>query len=380
MATYVGRSRDGEHNKTLWFIPDLLTGGLNGADAQLTASKIAFLEGDPDDLHSWDSWGYEYVYEGTFTYDLGESGAVTAAHGTVTAYTWFWFDIDADPGFSMWLGFTLTGISFDLSLVHTLDAHALTELVFAGDDLLMGTGAGDSLYGFDGNDEIVTGDGRDDLFGGAGADTMRGGMRDDDYYVDSIDDEVVELGAEGRDDTVHSRIAMELPKNVENLFLLGAVAIDGFGNRSNNEITGNGGANFLAGRSGADALSGGGGLDTLDGGAGTDLLRGGAGADVFRYARTSDSTELATDRILDFVHGTDRINLSAIDANAATVGNGRFVFVGSAGLSAAGQVRFSYNSATDIGTLRGSVDADLDAEIMIRLPGVQTLTAADLVL
>ena len=68
------------------------------------------------------------------------------------------------------------------------------------------------------------------------------------------------------------------------------------------------------------------GNDTLIGGAGADTMTGGAGNDVFVYdaivRRVAESgpADTARDTITDFVHLSDMIDLSAIDAD---VGRGR---------------------------------------------------------
>ena len=72
-------------------------------------------------------------------------------------------------------------------------------------------------------------------------------------------------------------------------------------------LTGDFTANILSGGSGRDALKGGAGDDTLIGGLESDVLTGGDGSDVFIF-----NTALANnvDTILDFVSGTDKIQLS----------------------------------------------------------------------
>jgi Ca2+-binding RTX toxin-like protein len=92
------------------------------------------------------------------------------------------------------------------------------------------------------------------------------------------------------------------------------------------ELTGNGDADFLIGGdgsqtlnggAGADLLVGGAGDDTITGGTGADTLTGGAGADTFSFtldtAASTDSTAATTDKILDFVGGTDEIKFIAAD-------------------------------------------------------------------
>ena len=52
--------------------------------------------------------------------------------------------------------------------------------------------------------------------------------------------------------------------------------------------------------------------DTLTGNASANVLTGGQGADTFRYTAVSQSAPGAYDTITDFVHGQDKIDLSAI--------------------------------------------------------------------
>ena len=110
------------------------------------------------------------------------------------------------------------------------------------------------------------------------------------------------------------------------------------------------------GASGADTLCGGDGDDTLIGGAGADELTGGTGADVFRYA-PGDSPTGGADRITDFLSGTDKIDLSAIDADSGTTGNQSFSFIGNDAFSGtAGELRFNVNGTDTL--LKADLDGD----------------------
>nr|WP_264080352.1 putative Ig domain-containing protein [Pseudomonas fluorescens] len=163
--------------------------------------------------------------------------------------------------------------------------------------------------------------------GAAGADSMSGGDGNDTYYVDNVDDNVIETNSNatpGGIDSVHSSLAAyTLGSNVENLYIDSAGAANGTGNALDNTLFAGAGNNVLDGRDGNDtasferALSGvtvnlstsaqqntvGSGLDTLkfienltgsayadtlsgnsagnilNGGAGNDTLVGGSGDD-----------------------------------------------------------------------------------------------------
>jgi Ca2+-binding RTX toxin-like protein len=165
----------------------------------------------------------------------------------------------------------------------------------SGDDTVVGTAAGDRLGGLDGNDKIKAkagadtldgGGGNDRLVGGGGADDLYGGRGDDIYVITDTKDKVFEYFNEGLD-TVMSKVAYTLTINVENLTLIGKMAVSGTGNSLDNLIVGNGNKNVLSGRAGNDTIKGGGGNDILSGGAGRDILNGGDGFDMVDYSGAS---------------------------------------------------------------------------------------------
>jgi hypothetical protein len=154
-------------------------------------------------------------------------------------------------------------------------------------------------------------------------------------------------------------------------------------------VTGSSGADSILGHDGVDRLLGAAGNDTLGGaesgdflvgGNGADQLTGGTGADQFIYSAVGETgTTLSTqDRVLDFEHGVDRLELSAIDANAGVAGNQAFSFITGVQFTAAGQAMFELSGGDTF--VRLNTDADSFAEAIIRIVGVQTLTSADLIL
>lgn len=118
-------------------------------------------------------------------------------------------------------------------------------------NLITGNSAANQLNGNAGNDTINGGEGNDTLRGWSGADTMRGGSDNDTYFVENIEDKVIEKLNEGTD-TVNSKITHTLFANVENLTLTGTLAINATGNNFANVITGNVAPNQLTGGTGND--------------------------------------------------------------------------------------------------------------------------------
>ena len=138
-----------------------------------------------------------------------------------------------------------------------------------GNDVISAGGGNDTVYAGDGNDRIAAGSGNDFVDGGAGNDRIDAGSGND--FVD--------------------------------------------GGAGNDVIDGGKGDDTIYGGAGKDVIDGGKGDDTLTGGADADTLTGGAGNDVFVYLTESDSTTGSWDRIIDFTHGFDQIDLSAFRVN-----------------------------------------------------------------
>ncbi len=146
----------------------------------------------------------------------------------------------------------------------------------AGNDVLTGDAGDNVLRAGAGDDLLIGGAGNDFLDGQEGNDTLDGGRGDDMLIVDSTGDVVLESGGGGRD-TVQSYIDYQLTAHVENLILIGDIALVGEGNARDNMITGNLLDNVLRGGAGEDTISGGGGNDSLYGGAGRDDFLMGTG-------------------------------------------------------------------------------------------------------
>ncbi|WP_236759713.1 calcium-binding protein [Agrobacterium tumefaciens] len=190
-------------------------------------------------------------------------------------------------------------------------------------DTITGNTAANVLYGLGGDDLLEGGAGHDTLDGGSGVDVLRGGAGDDTYIVDNIADVVRESAAEGTD-LVQAYVSHTLSDNVENLTLLGSLALNGTGNTLANTLRGNDASNDLSGEDGNDSLYGLLGDDLLRGGAGNDLLDGGAGADTMFGGIGNDSyvVDDAGDVVIEALNeGTDSISASISFTLAQNVEN-----------------------------------------------------------
>ena len=218
------------------------------------------------------------------------------------------------------------------------DGRISAQILDPRDGLVEGTERGETLYGnasYDdfifasaGDDTLYGLDGSDALDGGTGADAMHGGAGNDVYYVDSIGDTIFDSSGI---DCVNSTVSFTLGLDVENLTLAGSNAISGTGHDGSNVIVGNSQSNTLTGRGGNDFLFGDAGSDILVGGRGRDIMSGGSESDVFDFnARAETGKTAATrDRIKDFQHRLDDIDLKDIDARSGVAGNNSFKFIGS---------------------------------------------------
>ncbi len=208
------------------------------------------------------------------------------------------------------------------------------------------------MFGGDGADLVQGGDGEDLMYGGNGNDfRMEGGNGNDRMYGNAGNDH---MDGGAHDDTLHGGIGNDL----------------------------------LRGGKGNDWLDGGSGDDLIVGGYGKDYLRGGAGWDRFEFYSVAESRPGAAKRdvILDFQKGSDKIDLSAIDANVWKHGNQAFVFQGHAshfsGLDGA-LIYTQHNyagTARDITVVSVDVNGDYHADLEIELKGLVNLKASDFLL
>src|SRR4051812_6288063 len=136
---------------------------------------------------------------------------------------------------------------------------------------------------------------------------------------------------------------------------------------------------LLFGGAGNDVLKGGDGADQIQGGLGADALTGGAGADIFRYAATGESAGSSIDQILDFTSGTDKIDLSQIDADSTLAGNQAFAFSNDGTFhGVAGELR-AYDSGLGYWNVEADVNGDGNADLLIHVTTNAPLTSTDFI-
>ncbi len=298
-----------------------------------------------------------------------------------------------------------------------IGVDALGNPVLVAIDFNIDGGAGnDIVRGGDGNDTLNGGTGADTLAGGIGDDVYVVDNAGDVIYegwtldptsglpiVDVLTGLNVPLliqdGADRVETTLtnYSLNAPALRAFLEDLTYTGSSNFTGSGNGLDNILTGNIGNDVLNGLAGLDTLNGGAGNDTLNGGDGNDLLngeagndsllggagedqldggdgadiliggagadrlRGGAGADRFVLTAAADSgTSNATrDVILDFTVGTDKIDLSQIDANPNQGGTQTFAWIAdAAAFTARGQLRYRVDLANNQVIIEGNTDGN----------------------
>jgi Ca2+-binding RTX toxin-like protein len=132
------------------------------------------------------------------------------------------------------------------------------------DDDLRGDNGPNVLGGGDSNDFLQGYGGFDFLSGGIGRDTMAGGAGSDEYYVENVNDSIIEFGGEGVDWVYVFDVSWTLTEgaDVECMFAQGG-NINLTGNSTGNVVVGSNGNNVINGGDGDDELTGLGGQDSF---------------------------------------------------------------------------------------------------------------------
>lgn len=205
-------------------------------------------------------------------------------------------------------------------------ANTLETLTLIGDQAIDATGNDHDnvLTGNIASNFITGGAGNDVIDGDAGNDTMSGGLGDDRYFVDDINDQVVEQLNSGTDH-VQSSVSYALSENVENLTLTGTENLSATGNSLDNHIIGNEGDNIIVVGAGSDVVDGGEGDDVVyfTGDFGDYSITKGASGQIV-VSNDSDSNTLSDVEKLSFRDGELIVGAHSLEdtvINTITDGN-----------------------------------------------------------
>ena len=205
-----------------------------------------------------------------------------------------------------------------------------------------------------------------DTYTGAANERVLGGKGDD---ILSVGAGVDALGEQGND---------QLTGGTSFCRLVGEIGSDTL-------HAGTGGA-LMFGDAGKDTIVGSAVSDGIFGGAGKDILTGGGDEDQFHFSIIADSKVGANrDVITDFVHGSDDIDVSAIDSRSGIAGNQKFHWIGSGHFhDRQGEMHFDKvnnpGHAHDKTIIEGDVNGDGRADFQIALTGLIHLTKGDFAL
>ncbi|PZR94843.1 MAG: calcium-binding protein [Stutzerimonas stutzeri] len=288
-------------------------------------------------------------------------------------------------------------------LVGTVGADNLVGL--AGDDVLIGEGGDDRIVTGEGSDFADAGEGSDIVFLGAGDDHGFGGAGDDALYGEAGDDRV--FGGAG-DDRIEGGVGSDTVVGGAGDDLILASVGDGNDTYHGDDLAGGAGIDTLdmsaisaaitvdlgsgllgrgsavSAQSGHDTLWGienvatGSGDDTITASSAVNVMEGGAGNDVFRFTSVQAADG---DTILDFEPG-DRLDLSAIDADAGVAGNQGFTIASGSQFTASAQLLVTYETRADgdYTIVSGNVNGDPEADFQISLKGSHTLSPSNIAL
>jgi hypothetical protein len=337
---------------------DYSAGVTLGTNALVNVEGLLFASGS--DTRFGDAGGNSYSYNATTV----DANVAAGAKLTVNAAT------------------LLAGENF------TFNGSAETDGTF----FVYGGKGTDDITGGQGNDMFFFVDGRwnggDKIQGGGGYDGMviRGVYMGSTAVTFGANDlksiEAIGLNSvsDFRFDPGIGIFGYELTLSEGNVGETGNLLITGFQLQATERMTVNGSAILtgtlsLYGGAGGDTLTGGSNGDLLRGNGGADLLRGNGGADTFQYFAATDSSVAASDQILDFTFGADKIDLTRIDADTTTAGDQAFSFIGQQAFgNHAGELRTVYDNIAGYWLVQGDIDGDgqADFQILVGAPNANT--------
>ena len=357
---------------------------LEGRDASGTAMGASF-------VLVTDATGAAVSTTGPFRIDAA-TGVVTVRDGTqlnfeaATSQTIFVQTTGADG--------TILITTHVIAVSDVFEPVAITRTLTAlADTFVAPTNDHYTVIGLAGNDVITTAAGNDVISGGAGNDTISTGAGADVIRVGGVKEGYDAIDGGAGPDRIGATLAgtaigLSALSGIEAITANGLAGVYIRGNALGNLLDVSGtvltGISRIEGGGGADTIIGSTGADTMVGGLGADRLTGGAGADVFRFNLITESRGAAFDTITDFAHLTDKIDLSAIDANTLLAGDQSFGFIGGAAFGhVAGEVRLIIG-ATGETRIMGDVNGDAVVDVDIHLAPLGglavTITATDFLL
>jgi len=249
----------------------------------------------------------------------------------------------------------------------------------AGDDKVTCGNEHDEVQDGGGNDVIAMGGGNDSFFWTPGGhDTVDGGAGS----VDQFD----ATAAAGVTLVNFDTKTVTLPGHAT----FAASTVDVFGDTATvkgfESFFGGSASDVICGSATKEYFYGNNGADTLYGAGGADRLAGGFGNDTFVYLSIKDSgpTKATRDTIQDFAisgaNTTDKIDLSAIDANSKTAAHDPFHFLTGPDLTFhnPGDLRAIVELGNTI--VQADTNGDGKVDFSIELVGLYSLTAGDFIL
>lgn len=282
---------------------------------------------------------------------------------------------------------------------NTITVGSGANIVIGGNnaDTITALGGGNYIDAMNGANVITSGGGNDTILSGTGADSIVAGGGQDLVTLKGGADSVT--GGSGYDQLTvdYSGLTTNVTGGVTGGNLgtgytghiadLAGSTADFVGFENISITTGSGNDSITTG-AGSDRLTGGSGNDMLSGGGGDDMLSGGLGFDRFDFNSAAEIGKVpgGRDVIIDFTHGSDRIDLSTIDASSAS-GSQSFQFVTAEHTvfsGAKGQliwdVQDRAGTANDFTIIMGDTNGDQIADFQIALLGLHPMHASDFIL
>ena len=340
--------------------------GSTGSDTIVLGSgNDVFRAGEGDDIFIARTGAGSDVIDGGAGFDTIKAAAANAAINVAALVS---IEAISANGFT---GISLVGSS--LAEVLDFSGMTLTGITVidagSGNDSVIGSAGSDIISLGTGNDNFSGGDG-DDVFlakASAGLDTVNGGNGHDIIVAASANVSLTLAALSGIE---------EISANGFSGVKLVGTSVADIMNYAGMTLTG---IESINGGSGNDTITGSQANDRIMGDGGRDIVTGGAGADTFVFATTADSGVGSTkaDYITDFVSGSDKIDLIAIDADTSLPGDQAFAFIGSAAFTGLGQLRIGVDSEGNV-ALFGNTTGSLAADFQISFGNAPVLTPTDL--